>query len=135
MFPSRDVKRHREVIIFSTGLMKYPRPLINYLYEMQVEKYLSKMRTGGRPSIDADLFQSLHDESTVKLPDHPLHNKFINFYNHREDDREKRPRDTTLYFPSRVYHFRDIKEAVVLENHLSMAAKTPSCTMYIWDPR
>ena len=135
LFPSPHVKRHREVIIFSTGLMKDPRPLINYLYEMQVEEYLSKMRSSGRPSIDADLFQSLHDESTVKLPDHPLHNQFINFYNHREDDREKRPRDTTLYFPSRVYHFRDIKEVVVLENHLSMAAKTPNCTMSTRWPR
>ena len=129
----KAMKRHREVIIFSAGLVKNPRPLINYLYEMQVQNYLSEMRTGLEPSIDADLFKSIISES--QLPDHPLHNQFINHYHHSKDDRRNRPCDTTpIYFPSRVYHFRKMKQAVVLENHLSAAAQTPNCAMYIWNP-
>ena len=59
----------------------------------------------------------------------------MNYYNHNEDDRKKRPRDTNnIYFPSRVYHFGNMKEGVVLENHLSAAAQTPNCAMYIHQP-
>ena len=116
--------------------MKDARPLVQFMYEMQVEDYLRQMRTNYYPSIDADLFNSLYHEATVKLPDHPLHNQYINRYNHFEDDWRTRPRDVTrIYFPSRVYHFRYMSEAVVLENHLSAAAQTPNCTMFIWiDP-
>ena len=105
--------------------MKNPTPPIDHIYQMQVEEY------GGYPSIDADLFTSIYHESTVKLPGDPLHNSSINFYNHHEDDKKNRPRDTKIYFPSRVYHFYEMREAVVLENHLSAAAQTPSCSMYI----
>ena len=107
--------------------MKDSRPLVQFVYEMQVEAYPG--------SIDADLFKSLYHEATVKLPDHPLHNQYINWYNHWEDDWMNRPRDVTgIYFPSRVYHFERMREAVVLENHLSAAAQTPSCSMYIEYP-
>ena len=59
--------------------MKDPRPLVQHVYEMQVEDYLNTMRTGFcHPSIDADLFKSLQAESSVRLFDHPLHNKYIN---------------------------------------------------------
>ena len=57
--------------------MKDPEPLVQHLYEMQVEDYLNEMRTGDGPSIDTDLFRSLHTESSVRLVDHPLHNKYI----------------------------------------------------------
>ena len=108
LYPSWEAvkDRHREVILFTSGLMKDPKPLINYLYEMQIEDYLNRMRTGDdAPSIDADLFRLFYTEATVKWSDHPLHNEFVNYYDDEEDDRMKRPRDTTpIYFPSRVYH-------------------------------
>ena len=132
----KAVKRYREVIIFTVGRMKNPTPLIDHTYQMQIEDYLSKMRTGRYPSIDPDLFKSFYTETTVELPDYPLHNSCINFYDHEEDDLRRRPRDVTkIYFPSRVYHFFVMKEAVVLENHLSVATQTPSCAMYILGPR
>ena len=120
--------------------MKEPRPLVQFMYEMQVEHYLRHMRISGRfhgrSSIEADLFRSFNTEATVPLPDHPLHNKFLNFYDHDEDDNGNRPRDTNkIYFPSRVYHFHEMEEAVVLENHLSAAAQTPKCTMTLIYPR
>ena len=85
MLPSWEaVQRYREVVIFVAGLMKDSRPLVQYLYEMQVEDYLNKMRTGGGGiltgddlSIDTNLFSSLHTESSVRLVDHPC-SLFIN---------------------------------------------------------
>ena len=75
LFPSWEaVERCKEVIIFTAGLMKDPRPLVQHVYEMQIEH--------GPLSIDADLFKSLHDESTVRLPHDPFHNKYINYYHH-----------------------------------------------------
>ena len=114
MFPSWEaVARHREVIIFSAGLMKDSRPLVQFMYEMQVEDYLSGMRTGGSRSIYADLFRTLHTESSVKWPADPLHNEYIHYYDHDEDDEKKRPRDVTpIKTASRLYEFNDMKENI-----------------------
>ena len=111
------------------GLMKDSRPLVQYVYEMQVEDYLNDMRTSifYRPLIDADLFKQLQAESSVRLVDDPLHNKYINYYEHYEDD------DTTpVYFPSRLYEFRWMRHEVVLENHLT--EEIPPCAMGIFRP-
>ena len=127
MFPSWEaVQRYREVIIFVAGLMKDSRPLVQHVYEMQVEDY---------PSIDADLVKSLQAESAVRLFDDPLHNKYINYYNHEEDEWKKRPFDTTkVYYPSRLYEFRYMHHEVVLENHLR-EEEIPPCAMDIFNPR
>ena len=118
-------KRYREVIIFTAGQMKDPRPLVQHVYEMQVEH---------PSSIDTDLFKSLHAESTVRLVDDPLRNKYINYYNHRLDEEKKRPLDTTrVYWPSRVYHFNWMEHEVVLDHHTE-GEEIPPCTMYISQP-
>ena len=133
LFPSWEAvsERYREVVLFATGLMKDPGPLVQHVYEMQVEFYLNKMRTGGDdPSIDTDLFKSLHVESTVPLP-HPLHNRDINYYNHFVDDSMKRPPDTTpVYWPSQVYHFHDMRHEVKLDHHTERK-EIPPCAIYI----
>ena len=133
MFPSwKAVQRYREVIIFAAGQMKDSRPLVQYVYEMQVEDYLNEMRTD-YPSIDADLFKWLQAESRVQLFDDPLHNKYINYYNHY--DRWGDPTDTTaVYFPSQVYDFRFMSRGVVLEDPLTQGEEIPPCAMEIWKP-
>ena len=127
LFPSWGAvrTRYREVVLFAAGQMKDSRPLVQFVYEMQVE--------AGPLSMDADLFRWLHTESRVQLFDHPLHNKYINYYNHDEDERMKRPFDTTpVYFPSQVYHFYKMRHEVVLENHLIQnQTEIPPCTMNI----
>ena len=127
MFPSWEAvsKRYREVIIFVAGLMKDSRPLVQYIYEMQVEDYLNEMRTGDYPGIDADLFKWLQAESSVRLFDDPWHNKYINYY---------MGRDTTIYFPSRLYHFRFMRHGVVLEKHVTQGEEIPPCAMIIYEP-
>ena len=131
------MERYREVVIFVAGMMTDSRPFLQHVYEMQVEPYLKRMRTDWySTSIDADLFKWLQVESSVLLVDHPLHNKYINYYNHDEDERKKRPSDTTpVYYPSRLYHFWFMKHEVVLENHLTESTEIPPCAMYIEEPR
>ena len=129
MLPSwKAVQRYREVVLFVAGLMKDSRPFVQYVYEMQVEDYLDRMRTSDRPSIDDDLFESLQAESLVRLVDHPLRNKYINYYDHLRGDLDTTP----VYFPSQVYHFWEMRRGVVLEKHLT--EEIPPCAMYIIDP-
>ena len=102
--------------------MKDPRPLVEYIYEIWVEYYLNNMRTDVPPLIDAELFTSIYTESTVQLPDHPLHNKYLNHYDHREDDR---PRDITpIFHPSRLYNIL-IKQEVELNTDDHAGAEIP----------
>ena len=128
----KAVRRYREVIIFVAGLMKDPRPLVQHIYEMQVEDYLNQMRTSGGddlPSIDTDLSKSIRAECTDRLFDDPLHNKYINYYDHSEDKRIRRPRDTTpVKTLSKLYVFRYLKEDIPCGIEL---AETPECAVTI----
>ena len=90
---------------------------------MQVEDYLDELRTGDNPYIDDDLFKSLQAESSVRLVDHPLHNKYFNYYDH---DSLFGDSDTTaVYFPSRLYHFVNMEHKVVLESHQTQGEEIP----------
>ena len=136
LFPSWEAvsRRYREVVLFVVGLMKDSRPLVQHLYEMHIEDSLSVMRTSlGLPVIDTDLLKSLHAESSVQLFDHPLRNKYINYYNH--DPERGDPNTTPVYFPSRLYHFYKMRHEVVLENHLIQGEEIPPCSMSIDSPR
>ena len=131
LFPSwDDVQRYREVVIFVAGLMKDSRPLVQYIYEMQVEDHLNEMRTGRDPSINPDLLMALHAESSVRLFNHPLHNKYINYYYHLLDNSDTAP----VYYPSQVYHFWSMTRGVVLEDHLIQGEEIPPCAMFIESP-
>ena len=133
LFPSWEaVKRYREVIIFVAGLMKDSRPLVQFLYEMQVEVYLNVMRAGGYPSIDVDLFKWFQAECTVPLP-HPLHNKYINYYYYHHPQYGD-PDTAPVYYPSRLYCFDQMRLGVVLENHLIQGEEIPPCAMSIGRP-
>ena len=136
LFPSwQAVQRYREVVIFTTGLMKDPTPLLQHIYEMYIKDYLNWMRAGDLLHIDKDLFKSMYSECTVPLPEHMLHNKFINYYNLTLDDLMNRPGDTTpIYFPSRVYHFGFMKEVPTLSDIKEQEAEIPECAMTIFNP-
>ena len=113
------------MVLFVAGLMKDSRPLVQFVYEMQVEVYLNEMRSRVRLSIDADLFRGLQAESSVRLVDDPLHNKYINYC---------LGGDTTVYFPSQVYHFDWMRHGVVLEKHLIQGEEISPCAMFIRRP-
>ena len=139
------------MITFCCGLMKDPRPLVDHVYQMYVQMHLRRMRgteetdedeagiqleAQGKNKFDVSLFHSLHAESVIKLPDHPLHNKHINCYDQGEDDYKKRPRDTTpICTPSRHHQFIDIKEDVQCNiHHTEHDADQPECGIYINEP-
>ena len=127
LFPSWEaVQRHREVVIFTAGLMKDPRPLVQHVYEMQVEGYLNQMRVhDDYPAIDDGLFKLLNTESTVELFNHSLNNRYINYYYHTY-------RNTTpLYYPSRIYHFYYTWDKIFLGEYKALIKEIPECAMYI----
>ena len=128
LFPTWEAvsKRYREVVLFVAGLMEDPRPLVQHVYEMQMEYYLNELRISGYLSIDTDLLKALRAESSVRLVDHPLHNKYINYYNDVSD-----PDTTPVYCPSRLYHFEWMMHGVALENYLTGSTEIPSCAMFI----
>ena len=115
--------------------MKDPRPLVDHVYQMFVDARLNNMiGTSGLVVINKDLFQAIFRESRVQLPGHPLHNKHINYYNHRTDDKENR--DTTpVYTPSRYYEFNGMREDVQCDiQHTEQDADQPECGIEIDKP-
>ena len=102
------MQKHKEVIIFTAGLMKDPRLLIEYMYQKQIEVLCEFS------SIDAYLFKSVDTEATVPLPDNYLHNNHINYYDHNGGDRNERSRDKSpIYYTSRLYIFWYLEEMPV----------------------
>ena len=132
-----DCVRYSEVIVFSVGLMQDPRPLIQHVYEMYIEREQNMIRTGemdkearrqleaqGKRAADVSLF-----ESVIPLPGHPYHNEYINIYNHSFT-----PRDTTpITTPSKYYYFVSMSEEVVLDT--ASVADPPECYMEIQEPQ
>ena len=131
----KAVQRYRDVIIFTVGLIKDPTPILEFTYNIHIEAYMSQMRTSGLlPSIDIDLLKSQFNESTVSFLKHPLHNCYINYYNHDVDDNKKKPRDRTFHFPSRVYRFDFMKEVVELSHFKAQDSDISECAMTIFVP-
>ena len=103
---------------------------------MQIEDSLNGMRTHVgviAESIDTDLLKWLQAESIVRLFDHPLHNKYINYYNHSNDDMNARPRDTTpVKTLSKLYVFSYLREDIACNIELAdQGAETPQCAVRI----
>ena len=125
--------RYSEVIMFCSGLMKDPTPLVEHCYEMYIEKEVKEVRTGksdeeeereltaqGKSPYDRSLFDSLYNESTVKLPGSAQHNRYINCCN---QDRTK------VYTPSQYYEFVAMKEDV--EWNRGSETVIPECVINI----
>ena len=73
LFPSMDtIRRHREVIQFTCGLMRDPGPLVEFVFQSCIGINLRTMRTGHCEefcvTIDQDLLQAIYGESRVDLP-------------------------------------------------------------------
>ena len=126
-FPSIEtVRRNKQVIMFTVGLMKDPTPLVDHIYSVEIEEYVNMMRKGDIPVIKSEMFYSFHNESTFELHGHPLHNKYINVYNHKLT-----PGDITpVYMPSKMYLFFDLRAKVVMDQH-GHEAEIPECTMVV----
>ena len=134
LFPSwKAVKKYREVIIFTVGLVKDPRPLVDYIYEIQIEECLEDLRVNRDGIIVAtDLFRALYAESTVPLPDHPLQNRHLSFFDHWNRFNS----DTTVInTPSKLYRFKGLEKPIVCEiEHMEHKIEIPDCAIVIHSP-
>ena len=143
--------RYEEVIGFACGLLKNPIPLVEFIYEMYIERQLDEARTGqwdkeaaqelsaqGKDIGDLKLLRALYTESAVKPADYPLHNKYINYYNTSMETREKRPSDVSpILTPSRLYGFWNMKEPAgcrLQERDDGRNDDIPECIMQIKKP-
>ena len=152
LFPSWvHIKRYEEVVAFTCGQMKDPKPLVDYVYQTWIERELKWMRSShwfeeGRKQLrdegtdveDPSLFQSLYVESTVPLPGEPFQNIYHNYYNHKQDDDKKRTRNTLpVYIPSKLYEFRNIKATVPCDSECVKrweVREVPTCSIVIVQP-
>ena len=104
--------------MFCCGLMEDPTPLVDHCCEMFIERRVNLLRTDyideeaerrlkaqGKDPLDMSLFDSLYNESSVKLPGHARHYRYINKYNHKYNHHM-----TPVYTPSRYCEFWNMKE-------------------------
>ena len=147
LFPSwGHCLQYSEVIAFTCGLMKDPRSLVKHGYDLFIESQIAAWRSGqvehGDTLLDESawhrarsLFHSFYSESKVTLYGQPLHNQQINYYNHRQDDKEMSPRDTTpIFSPSKFFLFHSMMEEVTLSTEKIEKPEIPECAMWIEKP-
>ena len=146
LFPSwYHVKRYEEVLVFTCGLMSDPRPLIEHVGEMLVERETLKARgnddvrethlsTMGKSALLLNLIRSLYAEANMPLDSEPHHNEMFNFYSHEQDDMCGRPRDTTyIEIPSQLYVFECLQHHAPRCNIKKFGAIHKHCVVRIND--
>ena len=108
--------------------MSDPRPLIEHVGEMLVERETRIVRVGdderetqldtiGKSALLLNLMRSLYAEVDMPLESKPHHNKMFNFYSHEQDDMCGRARDKTpIEIPSQLYEFGFLRESLLPGN-------------------
>ena len=139
-FPSWEcISTQREVVFFVCGLMSEPTYLVDHVYQMWNKISNLRIRKYYKPRIDEEMFKSLYAESTMPLPGRWNHNQYFNYYNHEDDDRKERPRDTfPVFLPSNIYIFERIKTDIVndpKEKKKEAGKKMSECFLIVQKPK
>ena len=109
--------------MFTAGLTRRPDELAAFVYEFWINEVLTQSSLWAQYSAhskeslskDFEMFQELYREGAPRLTGSWNHNKYINYYNHAEDDNLQRSRDVTpIYTPSGLYQFIAMKEELLL---------------------
>ena len=145
-FPSwYHVKRYEEVLIFTCGLMSDPRPLIEHVGEMLVEretlivrggddKREAHLKTMGKSSLLLNLIKSLYTEVSIPLESKPHHNEMFHFYSHEQDDICGRARDITpIGHYSRLYLFESLRACAPHYNIKAFGKSHMECVVSMHD--
>ena len=113
--------------------MKDPRPLVDHIYEMQIEDCLNEMRkSNGAYAITEDLLRTMYSESTVPLPDYPLQNRHLSSFDHWSSPNSE---TTVINTPSKLYYFIGLKKQIVCEiEHIEHKTEILDCAMLIMYP-
>ena len=135
-FPSWDhIIRHREVVLFTCGLMSDTTPLVEFVYQTWIDSVREELRIARYPSfsVDKELFQSMYAESTIALPDEPCHSRFVNIF--EQSSRQvicRRSKLYRFYFLERVILWNCGPEAEV---SVTSGDESPECSIFINSPR
>ena len=117
--------------------MKDPRPLVDYIYEMQIEHSLNDLREDRDTaiSVEENFFRTLYVESTVPLPDYPLQNRHLTCFNHFDHWCRPNSETTVINTPSKYYQFKGLKKPIVCEiEHMEQKTEILDCAMSIESP-
>ena len=114
--------KHRQVVLLICGLMADPSPIILLVYECWIDD--------GQKSAGKSLIEAIFRETGLPVPKDPLHNQWINYYDHSEG----LIKDTSpVYIPSRMYWFKYMKAKVSCQIQHG-DTNVPECTMSIYWP-
>ena len=130
LFPSMDtMRRHREVIQFTCGLMKDPRPLVEFVFQSCIEANLHTMRTDHCEEfcviIDQDLLQAIYRESRIALPGKSLELELLKHYI-MFDIKHAEGQIVLLVLYSKVKHSRRRKSSINITKHYQPLPPVPS---------
>ena len=143
--PWYHVKRYEEVLIFTCGLMPDPRPLIEHVQEMLVQRETLGVRVGkderetqlgtmGKSVLLLNLIRLLYAEANIPLESKPHHNTMFNIYTHEQDDMCGRLRDITpIEIPSELYAFESLREYAPQYNIKNSGKIYKNCVVTIFE--
>ena len=118
------MKKHKEVVAFTCGLLSEPSRLVEAAYTMYISENIHQLfimeDLSYKPhctyfKVESILFASLYRESNIPLPGHHFHNQFINYPKQRRfrNFSEEKP-NHPIYHPSRAYILSGIVNEVDL---------------------
>ena len=116
------IMKHRQVVILICGLMSDPSPVMHYVCKHWIRH--------GHKSEGKTLIGLMYNETGSPVPKDFLHNKWINYYDHRFGSITDA---TPVYVLSRWYWFKGMKLNIVC-NIQHETTDIPECTMSIIDP-
>ena len=112
-----EVKRLEELVLFTVGLMDDPTPLVDHVFELEIDRVLNMLRYGrdveedeeklrrlGKTVNDMNFFKSLYKESSITLAGTAFHNQHINFYIKGDI--------SPVYIPSRLFQFHNVEKDI-----------------------
>ena len=115
--------------------MSDPTPLVDHVYQLWIDVHLEKMRNDEYDGYgeykyyyNTGLLKELYAESKVQLPGCALHNKHINYYNHKKGSRDT----TQVYTPSKMYVFKEMKTNILCQ--IEQEVKLPECILVVKEP-
>ena len=125
--------------------MSDPRPLIEHVAEMLVERELSvarshpdmkdivQLRTMRKSSLLLNVMKALYAEAAVPVLGQPHHNQFFNYYSHKQDGLCERPPDVSpVEIPSQLYYFEFLMEPLPCCLISSPVEDRENCIVHIY---
>ena len=138
-----------EIVVFTCGLMDDASPLVNYVYQtfcdsqlisLRINKFVefeqseSRLKRLGKDLENTNLLHLLYSESVVPIAGFPLQNRYVNWFDHSNDDLMSK-NISKVHIPSKHFEFRNITERLhSIKLQASDYTQKSKCSMSIVNP-